>query len=215
MVFFWKKHKNIQEMLDAYQESLDKAVAVFAETMGKLLDEGASDAFQQGVLEVHRCESHIDDLRREIEITLYGRQLLPESRGDLLGLLEAIDRIPNALETVVFICRDEQVEIPDSLRADLRELIEINIAAYHLVRKALDALLHNPSETLYVCKEVDVKESESDRLERRIIRQIYSSDDELARKMQLRDLVLGIGRISDIGENCADRIVITAIKRNV
>lgn len=215
MAFFWRKQQNIESMIEIYQEHLDEAVRIFREVILGLFDKGYGEEFQAGVLEVSECESNIDDLRREIEMTLYGRQLLPESRGDLLGILEAVDRIPNMLETVLFILLDQEVAILEYLKPELRELVELNVQSYHLVRKALDALFNNPSKALYVCKEVDFKESESDRLERKLIRRIYQSDEELAYKSQLKDVVLTIGSISDRGENCADRISIIAIKRNI
>ncbi|MEK0368345.1 MAG: DUF47 family protein, partial [Nitrosopumilus sp.] len=45
--------------------------------------------------------------RREIEISLYEKALIPESRGDILGLLEAVDRIPNKAESVAFQMQTE------------------------------------------------------------------------------------------------------------
>ncbi len=215
MALFWRRQKNIEDMLNVYQERLDEIVQKFEKVFVTFLDHGYCEEFHNGVMEVSKLESSIDDLRREIEMLLYGRQLLPESRGDLLGILEAVDRIPNGLETVLFALHDQRVEIPEFLKPGLRELMLTNVQSYHMVRKALDALFHNPAETLYVCKEVDVKESESDRLERELIRSIFRSDAELAHKSQLKDVVLMIGSISDRGENCADRISIIAIKRNI
>ena len=40
-------------------------------------------------------------MRREIEVMMYSKALFPESRGDILTLLETIDRVPNQAEAVV------------------------------------------------------------------------------------------------------------------
>ncbi len=202
-------------MLDLYQDGLDETVNEFAKVFKEYLENGRTDLFEKGVFTVHKCESHADDLRREIEMTLYGRQLLPESRGDILGILEAVDRIPNVLETLLFILCDEFVEIPEFLKPGLQDLVDTNIKTYQLVRKALDSLFHNPAQTVYVCKEIDNMESESDHRERALIREIYSTDMDLARKAQLKEVILTVGKISDRGENFADRVGIIAIKRNI
>ena len=212
---FWNRQRKLEDMLDQYQDELDAMVKEFSRVFDEYLEHGRTEYFEKGVQAVHKCESQADDLRREIEMTLYGKQLLPESRGDLLGVLEAVDRIPNVLETLLFILCDEFVEIPDFLKPGLRDLVAVNIETYNLVRKAFDTMLHNPAETLWVCKEIDTKESESDHQERALIRQVYQADMELARKAQLKEIVLTIGKVSDRGENFADRLAIIAIKRNI
>jgi predicted phosphate transport protein (TIGR00153 family) len=140
---------------------------------------------------------------------------LPESRGDLLRMLESYDRIPNAAETIMAILVAERVTIPEEFKPEFRKLVEINLAAYRLLRKTADALFENPRQTGYIQKEVDVKESESDRLESRMITAIFDSDIEKADKLQLRNVVVYIGNISDRAENAADRMGIIAIKRRI
>jgi uncharacterized protein Yka (UPF0111/DUF47 family) len=83
------------------------------------------------------------------------------------------------------------------------------------VRKTVDNLLNNPRVTLHSTKNVDEKESESDRVERDLLCRIFESDMELAEKLLLKDLVLMIGNISDRAEAAADRIGLVAIKRQI
>ena len=82
-----------------------------------VLSSNRPEDFDEAVSKVHRLEAACDDLRREIEYLLYGKALLPESRGDLLGLLETFDRLPNIAETVAFLFSCQKMLLPADLRA--------------------------------------------------------------------------------------------------
>ncbi len=215
MVFLWKKQKNIQDMIEGYFELCDRCFQLFQEATAVYFEQGLGQAFDQGVEATHKAESEADDQRREIELTLYGKALLPDSRGDLLGLLETFDRLPNAAETILFAIRTQLVVLPDELKEAFAALIDINVQAYCATRKAVDSLFHNPVATLHTTKEVDEKESESDRRERALITAIFKSDMDTGEKLLLKDVVILMGRISDRAEATADRISIVAIKRQI
>jgi predicted phosphate transport protein (TIGR00153 family) len=154
-------------------------------------------------------------LRREIELTLYGKALLPESRGDLLGLLETYDQMPNMAQTVLFALRCQRVVMPANLMPSFESLVELNLKAYYAARKTVDELFHNPKVILHTTKEVDLRESESDRAERQLIGQIFDTDMDTGYKLLYKELVLLIGHISDRAELTADRVAIVAIKRQI
>ncbi len=57
------------------------------------------------------------------------------------------------------------------------------------------------------------KESESDRIERGLIKSVFDAPGDKADKVLLKEVVLEIGAISDRAENAADRVRIVAVKR--
>jgi len=216
MPFFWKKVASIEKMLSDYFERCDTCFQMFEKALGVFFDTGQGATFEAAVQKAHEAESAADDMRREIELTLYGKALLPDSRGDLLGLLEAFDRLPNMAETVLFALRCQRIELPKNLVPLYRRLVDVNLQSYYLCRRAVDALLSNPKITLHASKEVDEKESESDRIEREIMCQIFDTAEfDTGHKLLLKDLILLIGGISDRAEAVADRIGIVAIKRQI
>ena len=214
MSIFFRDEKKIKEMLREYFVRVDDCMNQFRKDMLRLIEDGpASERVECG--EIHSLESSADDLRRDIELKLYGKALLPESRGDLLGLLETFDTVPNSAETVVAIIETEQIKIPDQFKKEFRELVECNFEAYLLLKKTADVLFETPKETLACVKEVDIKESDSDHMEQILIRNIFSSDLEKADKILLKDVVVAIGNVSDRSENAGDRMAIIAIKRRI
>jgi len=212
---FWKKDESVESRLNRYFDQSDAFFTEFEKACKMFLKDGCTAAFQASVDKAHQIESQSDDLRRDIELTLYGRQLLPESRGDLLGLLEAYDRILGAAEVTLYEIRYQHMAVPAEFTDAFERLVELNLQAFFLVRKTVDALINNPRVTLGCVKEVDAKESQSDRQERKLIEAIFTSDMAKADRLQLRWLIGLIARISDLSEHTADRIGIIAIKRKV
>ena len=215
MAVFWKKQEDIKEMIDEYLDMVDSCIRLFHQSMMRFLSTGCTQEFAWEVEQVHKFESEADDLRRKVQMTLYGKALLPDSRGDLLVLLEFYDRIPSAAEDALFLTKVLCLDIPADMMEDLENLVEVNIAAYRRVRKSMNTLFENPNETLYQTRGVDAKESESDRIEHNLIERIFKLDIDTGQKILFRELVQLIGKISDQAENTADRIGIVAIKRQI
>jgi len=215
MAFLWKKQEKTEQMLDRYFEQTDLCFQMFEKAFSTYLEMGLGATFDAEMNKTQDYESAADDLRREIEHTLYGRALLPESRGDILGLLESFDRIPGIAESVLYTMSCQRMRVPTDLHSMFRRLVDINLQAYYLTRKAVDNLMHNPRVTMHSTKDVEKKESESDDIEREIICMIFDGDTDTGEKILCRDLVLMIGQIADLCETTADRISIIAIKRRV
>ncbi|MCK5688663.1 DUF47 family protein [Myxococcota bacterium] len=215
MGFFWRQQENIEKMLDEYFRRSDLCFELFEHGMNTFFEKGGNKEFGEEVEKIHKAESSADDLRREIEHTLYGKALLPESRGDILGLLETFDQLPNRADTIAYALRTQRITLPEAFIEDFKMLVDVNLQAYHLTRKAVDALFNNPKVALGATTEVDNKESESDRIERTIISAIFDSGMEMGQKLLIKDVVLLIGGISDRAEKTGDRISIVAIKRQI
>ena len=215
MSLFFRRERKVRELIQKYFDKTDEAMHEFHVAMRCFFQKGTCEEFQERDHRLHQAESQADDLRREIEKMLYSRALLPESRGDILGLLENFDKMPNLMEAICFMCDTQQMAIPDELREDLIELLEVNVEAYTLVRKTVDRLFENPKSVGDSVGPVDAKESETDDLERDLTRTVFQSDMDKADMIVLRELIMRIGDVSDSAENVARRIEILALKKRV
>ena len=215
MSLFYKHEKEVRRLIQEYFEVADRAINEFEAAMRCFFQDGPCEQFREGDKRIHAAESRADDLRREVEKSLYSRSLLPESRGDLLGLLENFDKMPNLAETISFMVDTQQVQVPPEYLPDLVKLLDVNVEAYRLVRETVDKLFTDPDSVGEAVGPVDAKESESDQLEGKLIRAIFSSDLEKAEMILLRELVQRIGDLSDSAENVAGRLEIISLKRRV
>ncbi len=215
MSLFFRREKEVRSLIQEYFQSADTAFDEFEIAVRCYLDDGPCEQFREIDQRIHAAESRADDLLRKIEKMLYSLSLLPESRGDLLGLLENFDKMPNLVETISFMLDTQQVPVPDAFRAQLLELLEVNLEAYRLVRRTVDKLFTKPETVGEAVGPVDAKESESDRLEGVIIRRVFASDMDGCDKIRLREVIQLLGDISDRAENVAGRLEIISLKKRI
>jgi predicted phosphate transport protein (TIGR00153 family) len=215
MALLWRRQEKIEKKFERYFSHCDKCFQLFEKALNTYFELGLGTAFDSDTQNTQDAESEADDLRRDIEFTLYGKALLPESRGDMLRLIENFDHLPGIAETTLYTICCQRMQIPEAFVGVFKELFKINIEAYYLARKAVDNLFNNPRVTLHTTKEVEQKESQSDTKEREVICQVFDSGMRTGDMILYRDLVALIGSISDQAESTADSIAIIAIKRQV
>ncbi len=215
MSFFFRKQAHLEAGFESFLGCIERCLEVFLPGMLSYLEHGLGESFEKSVSLAHAAESEADDIRTDLERTLYKEELLPDSRGDLLGLLEACDRVANKTEDVLFSISIRRIEPPGELREDFQALLGKVEASVRTLLKGMRVFFVHPSEVRPFVEEVDRHESECDHIQHEILRKVYALDWHLSRKMQIDDLVKEIGAISDAAEGASRRLDITAIKRNL
>ena len=213
MALFFSKKNKFLEMIEGYLKKVTECMELAKKTLLLYIDKGCCEKFDELVTKTHMAESCSDDLRREIEILLYEKALMPESRGDILGMLETVDKIPNKAESVTFQMQTEVLRIPDEFKPELRKIINMNFDIFADVKRAIRAVFNDIGEVRRITNEIDKKESGSDSMERDLIKKLFSSNINIGEKILLKELIIEIGSISDRAENVADRLNIMAVKR--
>ena len=212
-MLFWKKERLVEQAVEQYLHETESCVKTFVEAMDVFGREGASQRFDQLMEQTHLHESAADDKRRDVERSMYNRELIPESRGDILGMLEALDLVPNKCESVLYNIWMQAMVFPAQYAAALADLVRINAESADLLFQTARSLFRDPKRIAELARQVDEKEGESDQAERSLIRSIFQSDMDKADMILLKDLILRIGSISDRAENAADRLSNIAVKR--
>lgn len=216
---FMRKQRYIQGLIGEYMDTWRSCVDTFHLAWEHYLADGISERFRHLADKTHKDESRADDLRRRIELELYAKALLPESRGDLLGILETVDRLLSNVEWTLLEVQLEQLVLPDEFKATFKELG----AAVHdccvSVDQAIRALLLDGGDAervLQLVKHIDEQESEADHLERTAIRAIFAHEG-LAKgdKLQLKQAVRNLAAAADQGEAVSNRLMIASVKRRV
>ncbi len=213
-LFPGKKEKiNTQLIIDLYEKYID-TVSKALEELRRCFPRCKEDEESIKELEnpVHKYESDADDIRREIELLMYEGMLLPDSRGDILGLLESYDLIPNLSEKIMEYFALSDVYVPDELYNDYYELLEASKSCVELLNNAAKFLLKDLEKMKPFLDQIDDQESEVDKMERNLIRKVFSMETGLAQKLLLRDLASAIASLPDLAENTADRLLIIASK---
>jgi len=212
-MFFWKTERQVQQRIEEYLRGIERCLDAFDQAFNVYFAEGLNDALERLVDETHHLEQAADSSRREIEAMMYNKALIPESRGDVLGMLEALDLIPNKCESVLYQIWMQNMTVPEEFADKLRALVATNVESCRVLCQAMRDLFSNVRHITEAATGVAEKEGQSDVIERQLIKAVFDSDLDKADKILLKELVLEIGAISDRAENAADRLRNIAIKR--
>jgi hypothetical protein len=213
--FLFKKEQQVEQLIYQYSDHLKMAQENFLKAMNVYFEKGFSDDFDFLIERMHKVESKADDTRNEIETMMYTKALIPESREDILGLLEAIDQIPGLFQVILYMIQTQRLSTPDFLVLDMKELIRVSLECCDLLVKEMEALFKKSRDIRSFVSTIDNNESHCDHIERRIITGIFASDLEPFQKLQLKEMVIQLGEISDQTDRVSRRVYIISIKRRV
>jgi len=212
-MFLFRRNLELRRQLTAYVESAVRVADTFRAGLHHYRQHGLQDLDQFARLS-HRDESECDRIRREIERDLFAKSLLPESREDVMALLEHLDLVINQLEDVLRQIVLQRIELPDYVQDAYADLGEgCHQAAIVLLQQATAALGSDP-RTRDLGDAVKACESRVDQREQQLVSALFASDLELARKLHFRDLVAMTAAISDLAEDAANLLTVFALKRD-
>jgi predicted phosphate transport protein (TIGR00153 family) len=213
--FLFKKEHQLETLIYSYLENLEKAQSHFVKGLTLCLDKGFCEDVNFLVEQTHKFESKADDIREEINQLMYSKALIPESREDIMGLLEAIDEIPRYFELILNMLKMQRLKIPDFLTLDIKDIIRISIESCDLMIKQVDVMLKKKEGIRALLATIDQNESHCDHIENRMIAKIFDSDLDPFLKLQLKEMVIVLGEISDQADRVSKRINIITMKRRV
>ena len=215
MKFLWGKQREVEELIRRYCLEYGQCLDLFVAGINGYLDHGSREKLREDVDRTHQCESRADDILTEIGTVLYGSALFPESRGDILGLVEALDGVLNKAEASLRMPLHQHILIPEELGPKIRQLVDTVRECGRVLRKASELLFDKYHRAADYYGRVDQLESQADGQEAALVEKIFSSDLEIGRKLLLRDLVASISDVADRAEDASDRIRLILVKRKL
>lgn len=213
--FLFKKENRVETLIFEYMDMLKLIRKSFLDAINTCLEDRQCENFDFLIRQTHKYESRADDIRDEINNLMYSKALIPDSRGDIMQLIESIDMIPHLFERVLFIMQTERVSIPDFISLDVKDLIRISLECCDLLSKQLALHLKQKPGIRALLGTIDTNESHCDHIERRIISKIFDSDLDPFIKLQLKELIVTMGEISDQADRVSKQINIINMKRRV
>lgn len=210
-----KRSLGIERKIDDFLNQVSEAGLLFKQAMDLYL-KGRLDEFERMISSVKEKEHKADALRRSLEEELYLRTLIPESRGDVLELLETTDSLLDRFKGTLEQFDIERPEIRKEFHEGFRDLTESAFEAVEAIVRSSRAFFKDINQVADHMHKVSHWETESDKIAMNLRRSIFNTEDlRLSRKMQLRDFVRHIDKISDRAEDVADRLGIYVIKRSL
>ncbi len=212
MALLFKKTKLLEAQIDEYLDCVVRGALLFRQGVKYYL-ENSMDDFEERLNDLDSLESHGDQLRRQIETSLYEHTLIPESRGDVLGLLESTDAVLNTMNETLMQFSVEIPELIPELHQMYIELAEVSTAAVEAMVLAIRAYFRDLNAVRDHINKVQFYENESDKIARKIKRIVFRKDLRLSHKIHMRYFAYHIENIADEAEDVTDRLAIATIKR--
>jgi len=210
----FKSSRGLETQIDEFLDTVAEGGLVFKEGVKAYLG-GEAGEFEAAISRIDLLESNADKLSKGVETDLYRLSLIPEHRGDVLGLLENSDNIIDTAKTSLLQFSVEHPDIPEEFHHGFLKLADASAAAVEAVIICARAFFRDTdviSDNLY---KVHHYEKEADTISDTLKRSLFDSDLELAHKIHLRYFALNVEKVSDKAEEVADRLAIYAIKRNI
>ncbi len=214
-ISIFKNRTGIENEIDRFLNISSESGLIFSQGVDAyLLDR--IDAFEGHLNHIVETEKEADVLRRSIEDLLYRKTLIPESRGDVLELIERMDVLLGRFKGVMFRIEIERPTIAAKFHDDLKILVNCVIQAVEATTLSIRAYFKDISQATDHIHKVAFWETEADKAATCLQKSIFGSIDlGLDAKMQLRDLARSIDKIADQAEDLADSLAIYVIKRSL
>jgi predicted phosphate transport protein (TIGR00153 family) len=211
----FRKTRALQAQIDELLDLVSQAALAYKHGIGRYIRHGWDATAEEKYEQVREFEDRGDTLRSTIGQSLYTEMLLPDTSGDVLGLLSSLDRLLDDLQHCIVVVRIEQPEIPAEFQEDWLECVGLAADTVEQVVVAARSYFRDPNATRDHIHKIHFYENETEETAVRIIEQLFRSDLPLDRKLQLRGHVWLIDRVADLADDAGDALAIYAAKRSL
>ena len=212
------KTKALEAQIDEFLDTLSQGGMLFEEIVKHYMSHGADETFNQRIEQIGKIESNGDRLTRNIIRALYTEMLIPESRADVLSLLQDLDYMLDMYEHASFaidVERPDIHDVPEERKKALEELCHLAVESVEVLIAAARSFFRDVNAVRDHLHKVHFYEAESDKVAMQLKREIFRSNMPLERKLHSRDFIDRIDSIADEAEDAADWLAVYTIKRSL
>lgn len=208
-----RKRTGIEHKVDAFIDLVSESGLIYKRGIEAYTSKDY-ETFKETLDQITDVERHADDLRRAIEDLLYRRTLIPESRGDVLKLIESMDSLLGRFKGSMFRFEIERPNFRDHMIKDLLALVQTVVEAEEAVTVSVRSFFKNISAVHDHLHKVPFWEAEADKISTKLQTAIFRSEElELCESLQLGAFVRHVDAIADQAEDMADSLAIYVLKR--
>lgn len=214
MTLLFKQSRELESQMDEYLDLVIQGGMLFRQGVKCYLDHRLEE-FEERLAELRATEQRADDLRRAIERKLYLHTLIPDARGDVLGLLEHADEVLNMVTATLLRFSVEVPELQDDLNPLFQDLADNAIATVEAMVSGTRAYFRDLAAVRDHISRAQGYREETNRIAERYTRTVFRRDLRLSHKNQLRYFVSHTEKIAEDAEDVCDRLAIATIKRYI
>ena len=212
MSFYKNDQKELINSINLFLDNILKVNSLFENLIKEFFLKNYKEV-EDLTAKISDLESACDKLRRTTERKIYQETLIPEQRGDVLGMLENLDKIPGQLQGNAHRINTEKPDIHEELHDDFNSLVQNNSTCVKLLISGSKQFFIDPKKTIEDCLLVSKHESTGDKISTKLKNAIFNNNNlDLSQKMHLRYIVEIVDEVANLAEDVADRLIISSVK---
>lgn len=201
--------------IDEFLDKVSEATMVVEQTYLHYIDKGTDDYLDEKMQQIFDIEVRGDELRRNVATVMFTQMLMPDTREDVLTLLDFLDNVLDDCVHLIALLCISRPELPNDFRPAFKELtIEVVKACQYMVQAAR-AYFMEPFAVRDHVHKISFHEIESTKITLRLGKTVHDSELPLEHKRFLVDIAVKLREIASHADDVGDRTAIFAIKRSI
>ena len=212
MIF--KKEKEVIDLVIKHLNKVEESLATALSCIESYISGDLAEA-KALALKVDNLETEADFIRYNIRERLYLGAYLPMVREDIYNLVERIDKVDDTAEASCDFFLDQRPEIPENMKDQYLRAARESFSVMAPLKEGLLTYFEGEGNIDIIrekAKQIGVKESDVDKIEWDLTRQIFTSSLDYGHKIHLRLCLDTITEISDRAEDAADQLELATMK---
>ena len=197
-ISLFARTRDLEHNIDSLHDKIIEMTMVFKEAVDIYLKERRSETYRRTSKKIKIIEHDSDTLR-----------------GNILQLVENLDRVVNLFDEVAHKFYIEQPDIPEIYHKQLQELVRQVADCAENMAIASRAFFRDLVTLRDYSQKVYLLEHQSDKTAAKLRKAVFDSELKLAHKMQINNFIEEVADIADLAEDCIDALLIFAIKREI
>jgi predicted phosphate transport protein (TIGR00153 family) len=213
----FKREKEILELIVKHLDKAEECLATAVKCVETYIRGNIPEA-KSLALKVDRVETEADFIRYSIYDGLYSGAYLPMVREHIYNLVESMDKVSDAAEACCDFFLDQRPEIPDTMKESFLRVAQESFSIMRPLKEGMVNFVEGEGGVDLIrerARDIGIKESDVDKMEWDLTRQIFTSSLDYGHKIHLRLCLETIVAISDQGEDAADQLQLATMKSRV
>ena len=201
--------------IDEFLDKVSEASMLVEKTILHYIAQGPDELLEDRLEQIFTIEARADEVRRSIATVMYTQMLMPDTRGDILNLLNDLDNVVDDSTHFIAGIAIGRPEIPSEFHAGFEELTQEVMKSTQFMIQAARAYFKEPHAVRDYVHKISFHETESTKITLRLGKAIFDSEMSLEHKRYLVDIAVRIRELASHADDVGDQTAIFAVKRSL
>ena len=201
--------------IDEFLDKVSEATMVVEQTYLHFIDKGDDQYLDEKMQQIFDIEVRGDELRRNVATVMFTQMLMPDTREDVLTLLDFLDNVLDDCVHLIALLCISRPELTNDFKPAFKELTIEVVKACQCMVQAARSYFKQPFAVRDHVHKISFHEIESTKITLRLGKAVYDSGLPLEHKRLLVDIAVKIREIASHADDVGERTAIFAIKRSI